>query len=124
LHHLCADLARFAVFPRIQHLFCIIGHHRRVCPYALAMKCRLRQPSLPPPEFAFARQQTVAEHAAAFAQVGALDELRALRDQDFLNQAGPVKKIDGKLQKSETRRVAVLALRAYDEIEWLMREMI
>src|SRR6185437_399759 len=124
LHHLCANLARFAVTPSVEHLFRVARHHRRVRHHALAMKRRLRQLSLPPPEFAFARQQAVAEHAVAFAQVRALDELRALRDQDFFNQAWPVKEIDGKLQESESRRVAVLALRAYDEVERLMREII
>jgi len=53
LHHLLMDVASLTVlvlvFPRGEHLLGVAGHDFRVGRDPLAVKCRLRKPSLPQP---------------------------------------------------------------------------
>ena len=50
-----------AVAPGREHPLGVLDHHRGVSLDLLALKCRLGQPALPPPEVALAGQEALAD---------------------------------------------------------------
>src|SRR5215472_5819691 len=68
--------------PAPEHLLRALDHYPTVSANLSAVKRRLQQPSLTPPQFPFAGQQTLAEEAPIHAYGHALGEVLVPRSQD------------------------------------------
>ncbi len=73
---------RLAVAPGFQHALRVIHHDLRVGRDFFLMKRGLDQLALSAPEFAFAQEQAVAQHAAHGAVIFRFHEIIILRDED------------------------------------------
>jgi len=68
-------------------------HHLAIGVDALAMKCRLDQAPLTPPELAFAIEKPLAEEAQLPTEVPALYKLAILLDQHVLGMIGVTEQV-------------------------------
>jgi len=67
------------------------------------------------PEFAFAREQTIAEDGAEGAVVARLEEIFLVLDEDLLDAVGMDDEADGDVEEAEENDVAIFAGAAGEE---------
>ncbi len=108
--HFLRDVALFSIAPVADVGLRDLEHSGGVVVGAAAMKCRLRQAPLTPPEFAFADQQTLAEHPHrdSSGQL-ALVKFALLDHEDLIDQVGMIQQDAFLHHHVEANNVAVVA---------------
>ena len=97
--------------PVVQHACAGAAHDGREAFDALAVERRLRQASLPPPEIAFAGEQTFADERFHTADEAALPVVAVVVLQHVLDVVGVIQHVDDERPSIKADHVAVLACR-------------
>src|SRR5260370_24640333 len=121
-HHLDARVASIPIAPGGQSSLRVLRHDSRISFDALAMKCRLRQPPLPAPEFSFADQQPVSGHALQDLIVQGFLILTQAADQNLLNQQRLADIAERYGEKLERKHRPVLAYAPLEEPQPIARD--
>src|SRR6185312_5122725 len=113
LHHFARNVSHFTSLPGAHMRLRALHHRRGIFINSAAVERRLRQPPLPPPEIAFADQQSLAEQRSSHApRQFALVEFGVLHHEDLLDQIRIVEQDALLPRHDKTHEIAVLARHA------------
>src|SRR5690348_1439191 len=113
LHHFARNVSHFAKFPCTRMCLRAFHHRRGVFINSAAMKRRLRQSPLSPPEVAFADEQPLAEQRSSHAsRQFAFVEFGVLHHENLLDQIRIVQQDALLPRHDKTHEIAVLARHA------------
>ena len=108
VHHVFVRVADLAVVPGLEHALGVLDHHGGVALDLLALKRRLGQPALPPPEITLAGQEPLADQWNQPPRQLVLHEIVGVRAQDIIDMFGIDQHVGGQVAQPQPDDVAVL----------------
>src|SRR5690242_19012795 len=109
--------ARFAIRPRVEHLARFVNHLTGVSLNVLVLKCRLRQPRLPPPERALASEQALANQGADRLRQHVFDKFLVVSAKDVFDVFWIHKHIGIEIAQAKLDDIAMSTNRLGEEAE-------